>query len=78
MSWRGCAATAIIVYAALAVAYMLIPIAVIAVFSFNDPAGKFNFTWERVHARALGERLRPPGAERRAADEPRAGGAVDR
>ena len=24
---------------------MLIPIAVIFVFSFNDPAGKYNFTW---------------------------------
>ena len=24
---------------------MLIPIVVIAVFSFNDPEGKFNFTW---------------------------------
>ena len=34
------------VYAALAIAYMLVPIALIAVFSFNDPAGKFNFTWE--------------------------------
>jgi spermidine/putrescine transport system permease protein len=29
----------------LIVAYMLIPIAVVALFSFNDPAGKFNFTW---------------------------------
>jgi spermidine/putrescine transport system permease protein len=25
---------------------MLIPVAVIIVFSFNDPAGRFNFTWE--------------------------------
>jgi spermidine/putrescine transport system permease protein len=33
------------IYGAIAVAYMLIPIAVIAVFSFNDPEGKFNFTW---------------------------------
>jgi len=32
-------------YGALAIAYMLIPIAVIAAFSFNDPEGKFNFTW---------------------------------
>ncbi len=30
----------------LAVAYMLIPIVVIIVFSFNDPSGKFNFTWQ--------------------------------
>jgi len=36
----------IMVYAGLAIAYMLIPLVVIAVFSFNDPAGKFNFTWE--------------------------------
>jgi spermidine/putrescine transport system permease protein len=35
-----------VIYAVLAIAYMLIPLAVIAVFSFNDPAGKFNFTWE--------------------------------
>jgi spermidine/putrescine transport system permease protein len=33
------------IYGALALAYMLIPIAVIAVFSFNDPEGKFNFAW---------------------------------
>ncbi len=33
------------IYGALAIAYMLIPIVVIAIFSFNDPAGKFNFTW---------------------------------
>jgi len=37
---------ALVIYAGLAIAYMLIPIALIAVFSFNDPAGKFNFTWE--------------------------------
>jgi spermidine/putrescine transport system permease protein len=34
------------IYAGVAVAYMLIPIAVIAVFSFNDPAGSFNITWQ--------------------------------
>jgi spermidine/putrescine transport system permease protein len=37
---------ALMIYAGLAIAYMLIPIALIAVFSFNDPAGKFNYTWE--------------------------------
>ena len=31
--------------ASLVVLYMLIPIAVIFVFSFNDPAGRYNFTW---------------------------------
>jgi spermidine/putrescine transport system permease protein len=33
------------VVAALVVIYMLIPIIVIFGFSFNDPAGRYNFTW---------------------------------
>jgi spermidine/putrescine transport system permease protein len=33
-------------YAALALIYLLAPIAVIVLFSFNDPAGRFNFTWQ--------------------------------
>ncbi len=33
-------------YMAIAIGYMLIPIAVIVAFSFNDPAGRYNFTWE--------------------------------
>jgi len=45
-TWKWLREHAIVIYAGLAIAYMLIPIAVIAVFSFNDPAGKFNFTWE--------------------------------
>ena len=28
--------------------YILLPIAVIALFSFNDPAGRFNYTWSAV------------------------------
>jgi spermidine/putrescine transport system permease protein len=34
------------IFAGVALAYMLIPIAVIAAFSFNDPEGRYNFTWE--------------------------------
>jgi spermidine/putrescine transport system permease protein len=45
-AWRWLREHGIQVFAGLAIAYMLIPIAVIAVFSFNDPTGKFNFTWE--------------------------------
>jgi len=37
---------ALTIYAFLATAYMLIPIAVIALFSFNDPAGNFNTDWQ--------------------------------
>jgi spermidine/putrescine transport system permease protein len=32
-------------YAALALIYLLLPIAVIVVFSFNDPQSRFNFVW---------------------------------
>jgi spermidine/putrescine transport system permease protein len=45
-AWKWLRENAITIYGCLAIAYMLIPIAVIIVFSFNDPLGKFNFTWE--------------------------------
>jgi spermidine/putrescine transport system permease protein len=45
-AWKWLRENAITIYGVLAIAYMLIPIAVIAVFSFNDPAGRYNFTWE--------------------------------
>ena len=35
------------VYAALAIAYMLLPIAVVFAFSFNQPAGRFNYVWQQ-------------------------------
>jgi spermidine/putrescine transport system permease protein len=44
-AWRWLREHAVNIVAGLVVAYMLIPIAVILVFSFNDPAGKYNFTW---------------------------------
>jgi ABC-type spermidine/putrescine transport system permease subunit II len=34
------------VYAMLAFAYLLLPIAVVVAFSFNHPAGKFNIVWQ--------------------------------
>ena len=33
-------------YAMLAFVYLLLPIAVVIAFSFNDPAGRFNYTWQ--------------------------------
>ena len=33
------------IVAGLAIVYMLLPIAVIIAFSFNDPSGRYNFTW---------------------------------
>jgi spermidine/putrescine transport system permease protein len=34
------------IFAVLAVVYLLLPIAIIILFSFNDPSGRYNFTWE--------------------------------
>jgi spermidine/putrescine transport system permease protein len=33
-------------YALLALAYLFLPIAVVILFSFNNPAGRFNYTWQ--------------------------------
>jgi spermidine/putrescine transport system permease protein len=33
-------------YAMLALAYLFLPIAIVVAFSFNNPAGRFNFTWQ--------------------------------
>jgi spermidine/putrescine transport system permease protein len=43
--WTWLREHAVNIFAALAIAYLLIPIAVIIIFSFNDPAGRYNFTW---------------------------------
>lgn len=43
MSWLR--RNGVMLVGGLIVAYMLIPIAVVAAFSFNAPEGKFNFTW---------------------------------
>jgi spermidine/putrescine transport system permease protein len=45
-AWKWLKRNAIVIYGGLAIAYMLVPIVLIIVFSFNDPAGKFNFTWQ--------------------------------
>jgi spermidine/putrescine transport system permease protein len=37
---------ALTIYAALAFLYLLLPIFIVIVFSFNDPKGRFNFTWQ--------------------------------
>ena len=42
----GRAHHALTVYAVLAFVYLLLPIAVVIAFSFNDPAGRFNYTWQ--------------------------------
>jgi spermidine/putrescine transport system permease protein len=44
-AWRWLREHAVNIVAALVVLYLLIPIVVIFVFSFNDPQGRYNFTW---------------------------------
>jgi spermidine/putrescine transport system permease protein len=34
------------IYAALAFLYLMLPIAIVIAFSFNNPKGRFNFTWQ--------------------------------
>jgi spermidine/putrescine transport system permease protein len=34
------------VYTALALVYLFLPIAIVILFSFNNPAGRFNYTWQ--------------------------------
>jgi spermidine/putrescine transport system permease protein len=43
--WLWLREHAVSIVGLLVVVYMLIPIAVIFLFSFNDPSGRYNFTW---------------------------------
>jgi spermidine/putrescine transport system permease protein len=45
-SWRFAKRHALTVYALLVVGYLMLPIAVVILFSFNAPKGRFNFIWE--------------------------------
>jgi len=44
--WRLTKRHGLTVYALLVVGYLMLPIAVVILFSFNDPAGRFNYVWE--------------------------------
>ena len=46
---------------ALAIGYLLIPIAVMILFSFNDYQGKFNYIWHGFSLRAWQSPLAWPG-----------------
>ncbi len=50
-------------YGALALFYLLLPIAVIVVFSFNNPAGRFNFIWEEFSLDAWKHPFAVPGVQ---------------
>jgi spermidine/putrescine transport system permease protein len=44
--WRTFKRRALGVYAALALLYLMLPILVVILFSFNKPAGRFNYVWQ--------------------------------
>jgi spermidine/putrescine transport system permease protein len=46
-TWAFVRRHALAAYSILALAYLMLPIAVVILFSFNDPPGRFNYTWER-------------------------------
>ena len=49
------------VYTGLAVIYLLLPVFVIVLFSFNDPAGKSNFVWQGFTLEYWADPLGVPG-----------------
>jgi spermidine/putrescine transport system permease protein len=49
------------VYAGLALLYLLVPIAIILVFSFNNPRGRFNFIWQEFSLDAWSDPFSVPG-----------------
>jgi spermidine/putrescine transport system permease protein len=55
---------AIPVFTTLAIGYLLLPIAVMIAFSFNDPPGRFNFVWGQFSTSAWLDPLGRPGLER--------------
>src|ERR687898_437409 len=49
------------VFAGLSLIYLLVPIAIIIVFSFNNPRGRFNFIWQEFSLDAWGDPFGVPG-----------------
>ena len=45
-AWRFVKRHSLTVYALLAVGYLMLPIAVVILFSFNAPKGRFNYVWQ--------------------------------
>ena len=46
-AWRFVGRHALTAYALLVVAYLMLPIAVVILFSFNQPPGQFNYVWHK-------------------------------
>jgi spermidine/putrescine transport system permease protein len=52
---------AVLLFAVLVLVYLFVPVAVVVLFSFNDPTGRFNFTWVGFTLDAWRTPCRVPG-----------------
>ena len=59
--WRTLDRNVLPVFTILAVGYLLLPIAVMIIYSFNDPIGKFNYAWNQFSLDAWLNPLARPG-----------------
>ncbi|MGZ4481248.1 MAG: ABC transporter permease [Gaiellales bacterium] len=59
--WAKVRYHALSVYAGLALLYLLVPISIVILFSFNNPPGRFNFTWHRFSLDAWLHPFATPG-----------------
>src|SRR3954453_5805686 len=61
--WRKVRWQALNVFAGLVLLYLFLPITVIIIFSFNDPAGRFNLTWNQFSLDAWKHPFGVPGLQ---------------
>jgi len=59
-AWAFVRRHTITLFGILALAYLMLPIVVVIVFSFNDPAGRFNYTWEGLTTKHWAHPFGPP------------------
>ena len=61
--WARIRWQALNIFAGLVLLYLFVPIAVIFVYSFNDPEGKFNLTWNKFSLDAWKDPFGAPGLQ---------------
>jgi spermidine/putrescine transport system permease protein len=59
-AWAFVRRQTLTVFGILALAYLMLPIAIVVIFSFNDPAGRFNYTWEGFTTKHWAHPFGPP------------------
>jgi spermidine/putrescine transport system permease protein len=59
-AWAFVRRHTITLFGILALVYLMLPIVVVIVFSFNDPAGRYNYTWEGFTTEHWASPFQPP------------------